>query len=79
MDGPDPLADVTGTHPSRKAVLSAIAPPPFTSPTFALRLAQLLAHSMGGTLTVQDLSGTGSGAGHPLLSRFEIALPTNLP
>ncbi|MGD1850759.1 MAG: sensor histidine kinase [Cyanophyceae cyanobacterium] len=79
LDGPDPLAAVTVPNPSREALLSAIAPPPFTSPTFALRLAQLLAHSMGGTLTVQDLSGTGSGAGHPLLSRFEIALPTNLP
>ena len=77
LEEADPLAAVTTPDLDREILLAAIAPPPFTSPTFALRLAQLLVNSMGGLLTVQNLEGQGdTGA---LISRFEIALPTNLP
>ncbi|MEM9244767.1 MAG: histidine kinase dimerization/phospho-acceptor domain-containing protein [Cyanobacteria bacterium P01_F01_bin.153] len=79
LEKSDPLAAVTAPNPSRDNLLAVIAPPPFTSPTFALRLAQLLVNSMGGVLTIRDLSNEGLSEGDSFLSRFEIALPTNLP
>ena len=78
LDGPDPLAPMVAAEPCREKILPAIAPPPFTSPTLALRLAHLLVESMGGHLTVQDLQAEGLATGDQLISRFAITLPTNL-
>lgn len=78
LDSPDPLAPMVEAEPSRDKILPAIAPPPFTSPTLALRLAHLLVDSMGGKLTVQDLQAEGLTTDGQLVCRFAIALPTNL-
>ena len=79
LDRPDPLLTVTMPNPSREDLLAAIAPPSFTSPTLALRLALLLVQSMGGSLSVRDLQAEGRAGESPLTSRFEITLPTQLP
>ncbi|MEM9772422.1 MAG: HAMP domain-containing sensor histidine kinase [Cyanobacteria bacterium P01_D01_bin.73] len=79
LQGPNPLDEVTAPDSSRGNLVQAIAPEPFTSPTLALRLAQMLVQSMGGELTVHDLGDEGLADDKQLVSRFEIALPTNLP